>query len=345
MTHEPNAAMDQFSAHLDRGWDLVARGDFAGALVSAQKSLELHSDAPEAHHLMGYVRQCEGAAEEALDHYRQAIDLDDTFFEAMVFAAELLVHHLDEPEQALRLLDDADDFSETDDEIAEAMLLRAEALRALGRDDEAARTVAALPEGPFEVPWIEFALGEVLLDLGQFDRAEVHLTRAVERDPTNPDTHYTLALVHEGRGDLRSATLSFLQARGLDAAAPPPPNALPSDQFEGRVQAAIDRLAPPVRQVLEGALVVVGDLPGIEMVADGVDPRAEALVDDVAGEGAAARVGRLFVYQRNVERHALGFLEIEELLRQAVEREVGSAVPHVAAALEAVAARDTAGDA
>src|SRR4051812_47623066 len=32
--------MDQFTAHLDRGWDLVNRGDFAGALISAQKSLE-----------------------------------------------------------------------------------------------------------------------------------------------------------------------------------------------------------------------------------------------------------------------------------------------------------------
>lgn len=330
MTHDANPAMDQFSAHLDRGWDLVSRGDFAGALVSAQKSLELHSDAPEAHHLMGYVRQCEGAAEEALDHYKQAIDLDDTFFEAMVFAAELLVHHLDDPEQALRLLDDADDFSETDDEIAEAMLLRIEALRALGRDDEAGRALNALPEGPFESPWIEYALGDVLLDLGQLERAEVHLTRAVERDPENPDTHYTLALVHEGRGDLRAATLAFLQARALDVLSPPPRSALPPEQFEERVQASIGRLDPVAQRALEGALVVVGDLPGMEMVADGVDPRAEALVDDVSGEGVLARAGRLFVYQRNVERHALGFLEVEDLLTQAIERELAAHIPHVA---------------
>src|SRR5262249_61572725 len=33
--------MDQFSAHLDRGWDLIHRGDLAGAQRSAEKSLEL----------------------------------------------------------------------------------------------------------------------------------------------------------------------------------------------------------------------------------------------------------------------------------------------------------------
>ena len=53
MSQGDRGPMDQFAAHLDRGWDLVSRGDLAGALVSAEKSLELDAASPEAHNLLG----------------------------------------------------------------------------------------------------------------------------------------------------------------------------------------------------------------------------------------------------------------------------------------------------
>ena len=61
--------MDQLNAHLDRGWDLVSRGDLAGALRSAERSLEIDGESPEAHNLIGYVHMLEGHAEKALEHY------------------------------------------------------------------------------------------------------------------------------------------------------------------------------------------------------------------------------------------------------------------------------------
>jgi tetratricopeptide (TPR) repeat protein len=120
--------MDQFTAHLDRGWDLVNRGDFAGALVSAQKSLELDADSPEAHNLLGYVHQAQGRADDALDHYRQAIAIDDTYVEAMLNAAEVMIHSLRDVENGLAMLDDALDLAEGDDEVADALLLKFDAL-------------------------------------------------------------------------------------------------------------------------------------------------------------------------------------------------------------------------
>ena len=47
--------MDQFSAHLDRGWDLVQRGDAYGAEHSARRALELNGESPEAYNLLGYA--------------------------------------------------------------------------------------------------------------------------------------------------------------------------------------------------------------------------------------------------------------------------------------------------
>lgn len=379
MSDDETTAMDQFSAHLDRGWDLVSRGDFPAALVSAEKSLELQADAPEAHYLLGYVRQCEGHAEEAIDHYRQALELDEGFFEAMLYAADLLIHDLGDPTEALSFLDDAEEYAETDDEIADVLLLRREALHALGRGDEADRLATALPTGPFENPGIAYAVAEVLLDRGRTDEAEERLREALRLDGQFADAHHLLGIILDNRGAHREATVSFLQARDLDLVSTPPRWSMEPARFEQRVQASIARLPSATQAALDGALVHVGDLPGAEVVADGVDPRVEVLaelvtVDDEpddalpgpeeAGpenaeseqvvDGAPApgvelaagrvRVGRLFVYQRNVERNAVGQSEVEAVLGQALEQEIARVTDHIRAHEADVAARgDAAG--
>lgn len=321
--------MDQFAAHLDRGWDLVSRGDIAGAMLSAEKTVELDAASPEAHNLMGYVFAAEGRAEEALEHYRQAIDLDEGFVEAMLNAAELLIHPLGDYDGALKLIDDALDLSEGDDEIADTMLLKFDAMVHQGDKEGAARVIATLPDGPFENPALEFMIARAKFEIGDVDGAEPRIRRALEQDGQNPDAHYYMALVHEARGNLREATVSFLHARDLDLRLDQPPWTVPPDQFEARVQAAIQQLPKQVATLLDGALVVVAEAPGVEVVADGVDPRIAVLLEDFSDikTGAAPRVGRVFVYQRNVERVAVGLSEIEDEVARALEAELGAAFP------------------
>ncbi|MBK8169756.1 MAG: tetratricopeptide repeat protein [Sandaracinaceae bacterium] len=321
--------MDQFAATLDRGWDLVSRGDLAGAMLSAEKTLELDAQSPEAHNLMGYVFAAEGHAEEALDHYRQAIDLDEGFVEAMLNAAELLIHPLGDHEAALKLIDDALDLSEGDDEIADTMLLKFDALVHQGNKEAAARVIAALPDGPFENPSLDFMIGRAKFEIGDVDGAEPRIRRALEQDKENPDAHYYMALVHEARGNMRDATVCFLHARDLDLQMDNPPWTMPADQFEARVQAAIQKLPKELAAALDGSLVVVAEAPGVEVVADGVDPRVTVLLEDLADikVGAAPRVGRVFVYQRNVERVAVGPGEVEDEVARAIEIELGAAFP------------------
>ena len=72
--------MDQFSAHLDRGWDLVQRGDPRGAELSARRALEIDAQSPEAYNLLGYVAALKGehccAAHVPLGAIRPSIGLD-----------------------------------------------------------------------------------------------------------------------------------------------------------------------------------------------------------------------------------------------------------------------------
>ena len=124
--------MDQLSAHLDRGWDLAQKGDAAGAIACARRALELDPQSPEVHNLLGFTTALAGESEEALEHYRQAIALDETYLEAMLNAAEVLMHPLGEWDEAVDLCDDALEYAETPEEIADCVLLKVDALMGRG---------------------------------------------------------------------------------------------------------------------------------------------------------------------------------------------------------------------
>ena len=130
--------MDQFSAHLDRGWELVQRGDSRGAAASARRALELDPNSPEAHNLLGFVAAMEGEGEEAIEAYQQAIALDETYLEAMLNAAEVLIAPIGDFDQAIRMCDQALDLAEVDEEIIDALLIKFDALLGKGDMEEAA---------------------------------------------------------------------------------------------------------------------------------------------------------------------------------------------------------------
>ena len=85
------------------------------------------------------------------------------------------------------------------------------------------------------------------------------------------------------------------------------------------------------RYIREADVYVV-DVPGAELVVDGVDPRALMILDAPAplasGESAwgtaesSQRKCRIFVYQRNVERAAGSVEHLEDELLHALEREI-----------------------
>jgi Flp pilus assembly protein TadD len=313
--------MDQFTAHLDRGWDLVSRGDFAGALISAQKGMELDGESPEVHNLLGFILAAEGNAEDALTHYKQAVELDDTFVEAMLNAAEVLIHPLGDYPGALTFIDDALELMEDDDELTDAMVLKIDALLATGDLEAAETTARRLPTGPFEQPGLSFLVGRAKIEVGDVEGGAPHVVAAAEQEPDNAEVQYYLGVVLEFRGDHHGATLAFLRCRALDASLPSASWSLPVEQFEREVERALARLDSESRQLLDGALVVVVGAPGAEVVADGVDPRVDVLLD-LASDGEETKVVRIFVYQQNVERAAGGIYEIEDALVEAFSREI-----------------------
>ena len=304
--------MNQLSAHLDRGWDLAQKGDAAGAIACARRALELDPQSPEVHNLLGFSAALAGDCDEALDHYRQAIALDETYLEAMLNAAEILTHPMEEWDDAIAMCEDALEYAETPEEIADCVLLKVDALMGKGKMEEAAKAMAIIPEGPFEHPSYVFLIGRAYYEIGQIEKATPLIEEAARRDPSSADAQYYLGLVRDERGDTRGATESFLRARMLDAVRAAPPWAPTPETFGAMVHSVLQKLDALLGRYVREADVFVVDVPGAELVVDGVDPRAVMILDRAPPPSALeslessshdeSRSVRIFVYQRNVER-------------------------------------------
>ena len=331
--------VDQLTATLDRGWDLAQRGDASGAVACAKRAFELDPQSPEVHNLLGFSSALAGDPDEALSHYRQAIALDDTYLEAMLNAAEVLMHPLSEWDEAIELCDDAYELAESDEEVADCILLKVDALMSKGAREEAERAMRLLPEGPFQSDSYTFLIGRAYYELGDLERATPRIEEAAQKDPAHADAQYYLGLVRDERGDVRGATEAFLRSRSIDVGREPPPWAPTPETFGTLVEGALRKLDALLARYVREAEVYVVDVPGAELVVDGVDPRALMIVDaqrtepeeDEAellvqtGETRERRERgrcRIFVYQRNVERAAGEMEHLEEELARALEREV-----------------------
>ncbi|MFO0606298.1 MAG: tetratricopeptide repeat protein [Polyangiales bacterium] len=316
---------DALSAHLDRAWELLSQGDLRGARASARRALQLEGDSPEAHNLLGQVAAQEGEVDDAMEHYRTAMALDDGYVDPFLNAAELMLHPLHDFDGAIELCDEVLEFVEGGEEVVDAMLLKFDALLGKGEADDARRLLDALPEGPYEQPGQSFLVGRAFFEAGAAERAEPHLLDAMRAEPDSPDPRYYLALVCDARGDWRASTEHMLACRSLERELPAPPWALPRGAFERAVARALQGLAPELAAPLDGAIVVVDDAPGVEAVVDGVDPRAPALVEGVGDDAQPGRPGRVFVYQRNVERNCGGVEDLDDELAHTLTEEVKAA--------------------
>ncbi len=347
-----SASLDELTAHLDRAWDLVSRGDLAGAQVSARETLEHNPEAPEAHNLMAYVLARSGDAERALEHYEKALDLDDSFVEALLNGAELLLSPLKDYDEAVEWIESALEFQLNDVEMTDALLLLNEAHLFAGRKDEARKVLARLPERSEIDADLEVRLSRAYYDLEDDARALEILRRVVEREPDFGEAHYTLGIVLDTTQRADEATQAFLRARELDALLPSPPWATSRDVFEKRIRANIRALPVNVQEYLKTVLLVFTDRPGAEVVADGFDPRSCVRVERVASQPTAPggvpstgsdaaqaadpgkRSDRVFIYQVNLERSSVDGAAIEEEFRRAMYAEMQAVAPEISVPAE-----------
>src|SRR6267143_282978 len=158
-----------------------------------------------AHNNLANVLRQKGALDEAIDHYRRALELEPNYQFGRYNLGATLVQKGDAA-SAIPLLQAALD---TDPNNPKAYYSLGTALQQTGRSDEAVVSYdRALQLQPQFVD-ARTNLGNLLLERGDNAGAMAHYRKAVELDPNSPMTHYNLAvgLARTGRNDEAIAEL------------------------------------------------------------------------------------------------------------------------------------------
>ena len=266
--------------------------------------------------MLGYVAAAQGDAEGALEHYRHAIALDDSFVEAMLNAAELLIHPLHDFDAAVDLVDEALEWTEGSDEVADALLLKFDAYMHQNDREAAKKVLRTLPDGEFETPRLEFLVGRAYFEVGELATAREYLERARAREPEAAG-HRLLpgpAVRCPGRSRRRHARVPALpRARRRRAA-----RAL--ERVAGAVRAAgaqggraprarASRPRSTARWSWSRTCPAPRSSPTVSI-------RARRCCSTPSRErDGRPHAGRVFVYQRNVERMCEGPGKLEDDLR------------------------------
>jgi tetratricopeptide (TPR) repeat protein len=333
--HERSVETDATVANLDRGWDLLQRGELVGARVAAHQILQLEAESAEAHTLLGAIAAAEGDFDEAMELLHQAMDLDADSLEPVLYAAEVAVLCGD-ADEALDLCRLGRELIADPEEVLDVGLLELEALVVGERKDEARRAALALPDlaaSPVPAYWLR--AGRAWLDLDEPARAEALLRLAADRPEAELDARYFLGLALEHQGRDAEAVEQFLRVCDLDRQEPDPAWTYSQEDLEALVRATVQELPAALRELLSGVDIRVLPQPPAELVADGMDPRATVYLAGTAtaptslaaptpGAGdwfKAAAPTCLFVYKRPLERHARSGAEIPVELRAALEDE------------------------
>jgi tetratricopeptide (TPR) repeat protein len=333
MTDEHSPEMNALTAHLDRGWDLLHLGDLAAARVSAEEILKLEPESPEGHTLLGAIAAAEGDPDEALDQFRQAMDADPEYLEAILYATELATHSLGDLDYALRLCDQAEELVDDGEGRQEVQLLRSEAHLAAGHLEDAEKALERVPGETWQVPAHCLRAGRIFVELGQGGRAVKLLESALDDAEMAADGHYYLGLALEMDGRPAEALEHLLETWEVDRDLPEAEWAYAQEEFEHVVQDVVHRLPATLAKQIEAVPVLVLDHPAAELIAEGFDPRGLVYFSGVPAPEPAAGGRRrrgdqggpqltcVFVYKRMVERASSAASDVPDELLAALEHE------------------------
>jgi predicted Zn-dependent protease with MMP-like domain/Flp pilus assembly protein TadD len=318
---------DELGERIAEGWDLLQDGDLDGATAVLATLLAAAPDEPEVITFSGVIAAATGEPERGLELLGRAAELDEEYASPLIHAAELHLYSLDDPAAALAACDRALERVEDDEDLADTVLLKAEALVAAERGGEARDVLEELHGCAVEDPGVFCSAGHVLLAAEDPRAAERAFRAALALDADWADAHHGLGCVHEQAGDRARMIEAWLRTRELDLASEPEPWHLSTDEFERIAEAAMAELPPEVLALLANVPVMIDDVPSEDVIREGYDPRLLGLFSGVPLPekshvmGTSTQLDSVLLYQRNLERMAGSDEELAEEIRITVLHE------------------------
>ncbi len=321
---------DRLSADIDRGFEALENGEFEEAAACLERCTKIDRKHADVITLGAALADAQGDTETAMARYRELTVLHPDDPMPRVCIARLQLHDEGDPDAALETLEGAFEFIDEEDDLIAAVLVRTEALIAIGDMDKAKESLDELSTSAIDDPQVALDLGELALATGDTKRAMEWAELAKGEEELRGDALHLLGFIHEAREDRTAAVAAWQEVRELDAKAPAPKVTMSEDEIERIARETLDELSEEARARLAHVPILIEDVPSVEMVADGEDPRMLGLFEGepmrpLSGDEGGASMGGvatvIHLYKTNLERTAADLDDLAEQVRITVLHE------------------------
>jgi predicted Zn-dependent protease with MMP-like domain/predicted Zn-dependent protease len=314
---------DRLSADIDRGFTALENSEIAEAEAALERCSKIDRKHEDVVALAAAVAEARGDGETALAKYAELATLKPDDPMPKICLARLQLHEQGDPDAALDTLDTAFDFIDEEDDLIEAIFVRAEALLATDDAEGARGALSELSSSAIEDPTLAFDLAELSL-AAEDPRGALRWVEIARKDDSFAvDGLHLLGRIHEARGDRAAMVEAWQQVRKADLAAPPGPVSISEDELERIATEALHELPATAREKLEHVPILIDDVPSEELVAEGFDPRTLGVIEGptLADSEVATTATHIRLFKLNLERYAHDLDELAEEVRITVLHE------------------------
>ena len=189
--------------------------DYRSALTIWQDTIAQRPRNPRAHYALGFVLADRGQVDEAIAHYRQALEFDDNKYLEAHNNLGLALAGRGQVDEAIAHYRKA---LEIDPDFVPVRNNLGLVLAACGQADEAITHYRKALEIDPDFAETHNNLGNALLGRGQVDEAITHYRKALEINPEDALAHVNLGSVLAGRGEFDEAIAHFRKALEINSA-------------------------------------------------------------------------------------------------------------------------------
>lgn len=304
----PSDRQDRLLADLERGFEALEAGKLDTAASVLERCKRIDRKHPDVVALAAAVADADGDPETALEHYRLLCQLRPDDPMPRICIARIELHDLEDPAAALATVAGAFDFIDEEDDLIEAIYVKAEALILRGELAAARAALGELATSAIDDPELAFDLAELCLSAEDGAGARRWAEAARAQAPDDPgleaDVLHLIGRVHELDNDRDAMIVAWQQVRTLDLAAPAGELQISEDEIEAIALATLGELPDHIRKHLERVPILIDDVPSEHIVADGWDPRILGLFQGtpMPEDTGTPHVTTILLFRKNLER-------------------------------------------
>ncbi|HEY4242407.1 MAG TPA: metallopeptidase family protein [Kofleriaceae bacterium] len=301
---------DRLTGDLERGFEALEAGDFDAAEQAVERARKIDRHHPDVVQLGAALAEATGDVDAALELYEKLQEARPDDPMPRICIARIELHGLGDPVGALKTLAEAFEFIDDEDDLLEAIMIKAESYIAQEQLPAAREALAELASSVIDDPAMALDLAELSLMAEDIAGAHKWLDAALAAAPDDKalraEAKHLLGRVCEAADDRAGMIAAWQEVRAIDATAPAGDLHVSDDEVERIAQEALGALPENVRDALAKVPILIDTVPSEADVADGLDPRLLGLfAGSPAADDLAPTVTNIRIFKTNLERSAL----------------------------------------